>query len=55
VTSKAILAKAMTPGDALGLYGFRRCKRGSDIARSLMVGVVILHWIKSSRNSTLYV
>jgi hypothetical protein len=27
VISKAILAKAMPPGDAPGLYGFRRCRR----------------------------
>jgi hypothetical protein len=27
VISKAILAKAMPPGGAPGLYGFRRCRR----------------------------
>jgi hypothetical protein len=27
VISKAILAKAMPPGDTPGLYGFRRCRR----------------------------
>jgi hypothetical protein len=27
VISKAILAEAMPPGDAPGLYGFRKCRR----------------------------
>jgi hypothetical protein len=37
VISKTILAKAMPPGGALGLYGFRRCRRRvrySEIAHS---------------------
>jgi hypothetical protein len=37
VISKAILAKAMPPGDTQGLYGFRRCRRRvrySEIAHS---------------------
>jgi hypothetical protein len=43
--SKAILTKAM-PSASGGTEG------GSGIARSLMIGVVMLHRIKSSRNST---
>jgi hypothetical protein len=50
VISKAILAKAMPPGDAPGLYGFRRCRRR---VRYREIAHGTLHWIKSSRNSTL--